>query len=215
MKKIFLIAGICLMATQSFSQSFYKNALVTTLDFGFDVYQVDYHYQLIGTNVIKDNKNGAASRSLVIGGEYGLANWFGIGLLLKPETYYTKYDTSTGSTPTAKSFDATLLLNFHVIRSAHFDLPLGLNLGFSHLQYNENDFGNNQIYGAGSYVDFHINPRFYFQRFGLNADVSFPIINYSNMTSNNSTFNQYVLADWKGSGVGFSIGFQYRFLNGK
>jgi len=215
MKKIFLLIAVCLMAEQGFSQSFYKNALVANVNFGIDIYHVDYSYRIINTNNVKVTHNGAAAKNISFGAEYGLANWFGVGLQFKVDNFYTKYDSTTFSTPSATGFEGALELNFHVVRTAHFDLPIGFNLGTSHLQYNENDVSNNQIYGAGSYLDLHINPRFYFKRFGLNLDITFPKVNYSNMTSNNATFNQYVLADWKGSGFGFSFGFQYRFFSGK
>lgn len=216
MKK-FCILLSCLFSLSSFSQSFYKNALVTWVDFGVDAYVVQYHYSAKLSNnstLNHDETSGAASHGVALAAEYGLAKWFGLGIKLKPDNFYTKYDSTTMSKPSASSFEGAVVANFHVVKTTHFDLPIGIDLGFSSLNYRQNDVTNTQVYGSGTYADLHINPRFYFGRFGLNINLSFPALHY-NITTNNSTFNQYILADWKGTGFGFSFGAQYRFLSAK
>ena len=214
MKKIFALFTY-LISVQAFSQSFYKGALVLDANVAIDAYSVDYKYQLKNTNLISEHKSGAASSNFNIGLEYGLTKWLGIGLRGKFDNYFTKRDSTTHSTPTAKGAEIAFILNAHLVKVDHFDLPIGIDLGYSHLDYFQNDVGNNQIYGSGGYFNFHINPRVYFKRFGFNLNIAVPIIHYANMTSNNSTFNQYVLADWKGTGFSMGLGIQYRFLNAR
>lgn len=214
MKKILLLFT-CIISMQVFPQSFYKGALVFDANVGIDAYSVDYKYKLKNTNLVNEQKNGAASSNFNLGLEYGLTNWFSLGLRGKFDNYFTKRDSTTHSTPTAKGTELALIINAHVVKTEHFDLPLGIDLGYSHLNYAQNDIGNNQIYGSGSYFNIHVNPRLYIKRFGFNLNLAVPFINYSNMTSNNSTFNQYVLANWKASGFSMGLGIQYRFLSAK
>jgi hypothetical protein len=216
MKKVFIFF-ICLISGSLFSQSFYKGALVVNVNAGVDAYAVKYHYQLINTNQTQshDETDGAASYNFNLGVEYGFNKWFGIGLRGRYDTYFTKRDSTTHSTPKANGIEAALALNAHVVHVRHFDLPIGMDFGYSHLNYAQNDAGNNQIYGNGSYFNLHINPRFYIGKFGFNVSAAIPFINYSSMTSNNSTYNQYVLANWKAAGVSFGIGVQYRFFEVK
>ena len=204
-----------MLSAPLFSQSFYKGALVSDINLGVDIYSVQYHYQLKNSTLSTDKKSGAASSNFNLGLEYGVTNWLGIGLRGKFDNYYAKYDSTTRSKPTVKGAEISLLVNAHVIRSKHFDLPIGIDLGYSHLNFFQNDLANNQIYGNGSIFNLHLNPRVYFGRFGFNLNMAFPFITYKNMTSNNATFNQYVLANWKASGFSLGFGLQYRFLRAK
>jgi hypothetical protein len=197
---------------QIFSQSFYKGALVLNTNLGIDAYAVDYHYQIIGTNITSDKKSGAASGTLNVGLEYGLNKWFGIGLFSKFDNYITKYDSVTMAKPNVGGLELALMLNAHIVHINHFDLPIGFNIGYSHLNYQNSTY---TLYGNGSYFDLHINPRFYIKKFGFNLNIAIPFVHYNNLTSNNSTFNQYVLADWKGAGLGLGLGIQYRFFSAK
>jgi hypothetical protein len=206
---------ICIVSLHVFSQSFHKGALVFDANTGIDVYGVKYHYQLKNTNTTHDESNGAAAYNFNFGLEYGLFNWLGVGLRGKFDHYFTSQDSTTHTTPTVKGYEIALLVNAHVVHTNHFDLPIGFDLGYSHLNYFENDISNNQIYGNGSYFNIHINPRFYIGRFGFNINTAVPFINYSNMTSNNAIYNQYILANWKAVGFSFGFGVQYRFLKAK
>lgn len=214
MKKLTLLF-ICVMSGQMFSQSFYKGALVVNANAGLDVYGVKYHYQLKGTNQVHDEVDGAASGNINLGVEYGFNKWFGIGLKGKFDNYLTRTDSTTKSTPTAKGLELALSLNAHVVHVKHFDLPIGMDIGYSHLKYMQNDVDNNQVYGNGSYFNLHINPRFYIGKFGFNINMAIPFINYSNMSSNNALYNQYVLANWKAVGLSVGAGIQYRFFEAK
>ena len=221
-KKIILLF-ICISSLQTFSQSsgsqvssqsFYKGALVFDVNTGLDIYGVKFNYQTKNITPAKDTttKSGAGSTNFNFGLEYAVSNWLGLGVKAKFDKYIAGKDSSTHSTPTIRGIELAAVVNAHVVRVKHFDLPIGLDLGYSNLNYHLNDVGNNQIYGNGSYFNFHINPRIYFKRFGFNINIGVPFINYASLTSNNLTFNKYILADWKASGVSLGIGLQYRFL---
>ncbi len=223
-KKIALFF-ICISSLQLFSQSsnpqapfqsFYPGALIVDLNTGIDVYGIKFNYQTKNINPPRDTTahGVAASTNFNFGVEYGLNNWFGLGIKAKFDKYVAGKDTTTHSTPTIRGIELAAVANAHVVRLPHFDLPLGIDLGYSNLNYHLNDAGNNQIYGNGSYLNFHINPRIYIKRFGFNINFAVPIINYS-LTSNNLTFNKYILADWKAAGISLGIGIQYRFLSAK
>ncbi len=214
MKKLIILLNL-LFCMQGYSQSFYKGALVVNAGAGLDAYGVKYHYQIKGTNQTHDETNGAASYNFNVGVEYGFNKWFGLGLRGKYDTYFTSRDSTTHSIPTANGLEIALALNAHVVHVRHFDLPIGMDVGYSRLNYHQNDLGDNQIYGNGSYFNLHINPRFYIGKFGFNINMAIPFINYANMTSNNSTYNQYVLANWKAAGLSFGAGIQYRFFEVK
>ncbi|MBS1652957.1 MAG: hypothetical protein JSU07_13205 [Bacteroidetes bacterium] len=201
----------CLIST---AQSFDKKNLVVDLSFGLEAYAVSYNYKLHYNNsTIKDTttKSGAVNRFGALGIEYGIHKRFGAGIRLKSNRYFTSKDANTGATPDASSFEANVQLNYHPLIFNHFDLVIGSDIGYSYLNYNTNDVMNNKIYGGGSYFNLYLNPRFVFKNFGLNARIFFPTVNYINLTSNNQTFNNYVIAAWKGTGFGMSIGLQYRF----
>jgi hypothetical protein len=213
-KKI-AILFICLSSLQVFAQSYsmYKGALVVEANVGVDIYGVTLKEQTKNINPVKDTTvhNLAASSNFNFGLEYGLSQWFGIGIKAKFDRYAASKDTTTHSTPTVRGIELAAVVNAHVVHVKHFDLPIGLDLGYSSLTDHENDVANTQIYGNGFYANLHINPRLYIGRFGFNLNMGVPFINYS-LTSNNLNFNKYILADWKA--VGFSLGFgiQYRFL---
>lgn len=207
-----IIIFLSFFTIQVSGQSFYKGALVTDLNFGFDAYKIRQHSVDKNTNKITDTTNGAAAKNISIGAEYGVHKLIGLGLRVKYDRYVTEKDSASGFTPTAGGVEAGLLANFHLVRKEHFNLSVGIDLGYSGFIYNFNDGLNTQIYGNGFWYDFHITPRYYFKKFGLSATLYFPGIRYPNLTSNDEAFNKNTSISWKSSGVGFNLGLQYRFL---
>jgi hypothetical protein len=215
MKKI-ILAVFALASFAANAQSFYKGALVADLNWGVEVYNVAYHYALkSNTNIDTTTHSGAASKSFGLGVEYGVTNWLGLGLCGKIDNYVTSKDAVTGTQPTAGGGQFGAIINFHVLRKQHFNLVLGINAGYSHLTYKTNDYFGTEVYGDGVWSRFSVIPRYYFGRFGIEASLNFPRINYPNMTTSSKTLNSYIVSSWKASGVGFGFGVQYRFLNSK
>lgn len=197
------------------AQSFQKGSLVITANYGFDAYSIKQSTRLYNVpNSNSDTTTGAAGTNWNIEAEYGLLNWLGVGIHLKLDNYITSYDSANHYKPTAIGFEGGVLINIHIIRTQHFDLLAGCNLGFSTFTYTFDVF-NDQVYGSGSWTDLHLSTRFYFGRFGLNLNFYRPEISYPNLTTNNSNIGlgESVLTSWLGTGGGASIGIQYRIIN--
>jgi len=216
MKKL-IIALFAFMAFQvSAQKSFYKGALVTDLNYGVDIYQVHFHYELKVNPYTKyDHYDKAGSKSVNFGGQYGVNDWFGLGVRVKFDNYITAKDSVSKLTPTANGLEIGLITDCHMIRAKHFDLSAGLDIGYSNFTFNANDIAGNQLYGSGLWTNVHIIPRVYFGPFGFNIALNFPAVRYNNMTYSNSTINQYINPTWKGSGTGLTFGIQFRFLKAK
>lgn len=195
-------------AQVSSEQSFQKGSLIASLSYGFDIDNVklqEVNNYLTPPQTI--NSTGkAGSGNLNLGGEYGVNNWLGLGLQFKLDSYLHSSNVSQ-----ANGFEGGIIVNAHIVRHKHFDFLAGLDIGASTLTLTLNDGFNDQVYGSGSWFDFHLTTRIYFGKFGINTTLYFPSINYT-ITTNNSTFNEYIADSWKASGFGFNIGIQYHFL---
>ncbi len=198
------------------AQSFYKGALVADLNYGFDIYTVKSHVSY-KNNIIPDENttDGAVSTSPNLGVEYGVLNWFGVGIRGKFDKYVTSKDSASGITPKANGTEVGLIVNFHLLRKKVFNLIAGFEGGYSHLLYRSNDIMGTEAYGDGTWINLHLTPRFYFGRFGISTSINVPFINYPNMTTSNTNFNSIVSWSWKATGFGMNFGVQYRFFKEK
>lgn len=214
MKKNVFILFIIASTIGMQAQSMQMGTLLVEGRAGLEVYATEYNYKLKNTGFQKDTtiNDGAANKNYTLGAEVGLAKWFSVGLYGKYNIYFTQTDDVTKAKPEANSKELFLALNLHLVKSTHYNLYLGTNLGFSSLKYNSNDIANSKLSGTGSYVDLHLGNRFYIKKFGFNLNIHVPSVNYNKMTSNNDLFNQYVISTWKGRGFGMSAGIQYRIL---
>jgi len=195
------------------AQTFQTGSLIVSAAYGFDVYSLREHEIETYTSPAgtKEVNSGAASGNINVGGEYGVTNWLGLGLQFKFDNYLHKDSGNTGI-QSAYGFEYGAIINFHIVRHLHFDLLGGLDLGLSSLTLTSNDGYNDQIYGKGGWFDIHFTTRVYIGKFGFSATLYFPTINYPTLTSNNQTFNTYIIDSWHASGTGLNIGVQYHFL---
>ncbi len=212
------ITILFLMASSFFvnAQSFYKGALVTELNTGFEVYNtvLKIHIKNTGTSRDTTQNDKAGNTNFGFAGEYGLHKRFGIGFRFKANNYFTSKDSATNTKPSVKTNDFVVVLNYHPIIKNKFDLVLGADIGYSSFEYKVNDKDNFIISGGGSYFSLYANPRIYFGRFGINFKLYAPFVNYTSLTTNNADFNKYItITNWKGSGFGLGFGIQYRFLD--
>jgi hypothetical protein len=93
-----------------------------------------------------------------------------------------------------------------------FDLILGTDIGFTALKISVDDVYNTVRRGNGAYASIYINPRLYFKRFGINLKTYLPYVSYANLKSNQDQLDQFMITKWKASGVGVSLGIQYRLF---
>src|SRR3989344_3536457 len=182
------------------------------LQFGIDIYNTQYttHYKInsLDTTIVSTDRAGCKNVSLSY--EYEVIKRLGIGVRAKFNNYFTSNDSLTQTTPTAKSQDYMLAVNYHLVDKDKFDLGAGISFGGSHLLYKSNNTANDIVTGNGSYFQFQLSPRFIIKKkVGLGITLYSPIVNYTKMTTNNSTVNQYAFTKWKGSGTGFSFALSY------
>lgn len=216
MKKLILALVVFASIQLNAQKSFYKGALVADLNYGIDIYNVHFHYELKTSPYTKyDSYDKAGSKSFSLGGQYGITNWFGAGLRIKSDNFIVSQDSVTKITPKATGVEVGLITDFHMVRAKHFNLSAGLDIGYSNFTYSANDKAGNQLYGSGLWTNFHIIPRVYFGRFGFNVALNFPAVRYNNMTYSNKTLNQYINPSWRGSGFGVTFGIQFRFFKAK
>jgi len=208
MKKLLLGISVFMLSFSVISkaQTFQTGSLIVSAGYGFDIYSVKLHEINNYKGQTKDTTSGAASGNFNLGGEIGVAKWLGLGVQLKFDSYLHNSNVSQ-----AGGFEGGLIVNAHIVRHLHFDLLAGLDLGGSGITLTSNDGTNTQIYGNGSWADIHFTARIYFGKFGVNATLYFPVINYT-ISSNNSSFNEYIDDSWKANGEGINIGIQYHFL---
>lgn len=213
-KNLFILVILCLEIPIYYAQSFTGNSLLLHLNAGIEILHTEYKYIIKNNNLDTLIKDKAANSNYYLGIEYGILKWLGIGIKGKVNQYFTQKNHITNATPTAHSFDIAFTIRTHLFRKKHFDLPIGISIGGSSLTYNNNDpYNPITVYGKGSYFDIHIQPMIYFNRLGVNVYVGTPFIHYNDMATNNANINQYVLMDWKGKGLIFGLGLQFRFLN--
>jgi hypothetical protein len=213
-----LLTALHVSAQKNYQEgkSFYKGALVADANYGIDIYNVHYHYELKVAPYTKyDTYDKAGSKSFSLGAQYGVTNWFGMGLRGKFDNYIVSQDSVTKLTPKVTGFEVGLATDFHAVRVKHFDLSAGLDIGYSNFTYRANDAAGNELYGDGLWTNVHIVPRVYFGPVGFNVAINFPAVKYNNMIYSDRTINQYVNPTWRGSGGGVTFGIQYRFLKPK
>jgi hypothetical protein len=216
---VFILLTALQVSAQKTSQegkSFYQGALVADANYGIDIYNVHYHYETKTTPVGKyDTYDKAGSKSFSLGAQYGVTNWFGVGLRGKFDNYIVSQDSVTKLTPKVTGFEIGVVTDLHAIRAKHFDLSAGLDLGYSNFVYKANDPSGNELYGSGLWTNVHIVPRVYFGPVGFNIAINFATVQYKNMTFSSTTLNQYINPTWRGSGGGVTFGIQYRFFKPK
>lgn len=213
MKKIFtLVITLCLL--NSYSQSFYKGALVVDAAGGIEIFNTTSTYTDKSSGKSESDVDRAGNSNFNFGAEYGLHKRFGAGIRFKTDNYFVEKDTVNNNTGTVKGMEILAQLNYHPVSTKNFDLLIGADFGYSMLRYNFNDADNTRFSGNGLYYSLYLNPRLYFGRFGINMKLGAPFLNYGDIRSNDPDFNKEFSLKMKGS-PGFQLGFgiQYRFLN--
>jgi hypothetical protein len=208
MKKIILTALGFIVINLNAQKSFEKKTNV--IGFGLDLGIYDY-VSTIGSSSASSNSK-AANKMLSLQYERGILNWLGIGAKVQLSDYFTEKDSVTGSKPSVKAIDATILVNAHFFRSKYVDLLAGFNVGYSHLNWEARDANISAAKGGGMAIDFHIQPRFYFgNHVGMFINLAYVNYNYQNMDFTNTTSKVNDILDLKGGGVNFGLGFQGKF----
>lgn len=230
MKKIIILFVSILTVANSFAQdkAFQKGDFSIGLGAGFAGYgttatnaydQLFWNGSAIVTQRVDTTENsGAISAVFPLTLEYGLSNWFGLGARVAYNKYYANGDsTNLNIKPTVYGFDGDLMLNFHFIKTVHFDMPLSIIVGYSGFTYKVNDANKSMAKDNGLNYGFALTPRIIVgKHIGLFVNVGYMGYNYPSMVFSNSTDSN--LNDdnnqefsLKGSGVNLGLGLICKF----
>ena len=208
MKKIIVLALTIMVVNLKAQKSFEKNTNV--IGFGLDLGIYNYVSTIGSSSASSSSK--AANKMLSLHYERGVLNWLGIGAKVQLSDYFTEKDSITGSKPSVKAIDATVLINAHFLRSKHVDMLAGFNVGYSHLNWEARDANISAAKGGGLAIDFHIQPRFYFgNHVGMFLNLAYVNYNYQNMDFTNTTSKVNDILNLQGGGVNFGFGLQGKF----
>jgi hypothetical protein len=214
-------------------KAFEKGDFTVDLGIGFGLYGTKTHtevnkdvYYWNGSSIAvrkervsNDTTDGAGATIYPLKFEYGVTNWLGVGARFAHSNYIEEKDSITGIKPKFTSFDAGIVLNFHLVKSKRFDMPISVNFGYSSFKYLSNDATGGKGKDNGINYGIGILPRIYFgdhvgMFFNLGyAGYNYPSIKFSNNTDSN--LNDDNGQDWlykiKGSGMNIGIGLIGKF----
>lgn len=221
MKKILLtIAAITALTNMNAQdKAFEKGNVCVGLGIGLGVYGTQLHATSTYGNVTveDDTTDGAISTIIPLTVEYGVTNWLGIGLRGAYSNYFTERDSITGYKEKTTSFDADLMLNFHLIKSKRFDMPIVLTIGYSNFKIKNNDPINSMAKDNGMNFGIALNPRIYFgDHIGMFFNVgyvgfAYNSLEFSNDMDSNLNDNHNTKFSLKGNGANLGLGLIVKF----
>jgi hypothetical protein len=234
MKKIILTVAVLssfITFSKAQDKAFHKGTIAVDLGIGFSIYGTKSHEEydakvwngtaIVTERIKKDTTDGAAATVIPLSVEYGVTDWFGVGARFAHSKYIANADsTNNFIKPSVRGLDADLLLNFHLVKGKHFDMPIQLVVGYSNLRYKANnpntsasgqpDNGNAMLKGGGLNYGIELVPRIFFgSHIGMFFNVGYMGYSYKNMIfSNNSDSNLNDTDNHKYGikGNGFNIG---------
>ncbi len=202
-----------LIHAQDSQESFDKHALVFSVGFGGSGYNINENYSASSKpGRIFSTNFGTSSATYPVSVEYALFKWLGIGVTGQFDSYYLKKDSISNFQPTAKGLELGLLFNLHLIRTRHVDFLAGASIGNSNFTENT-DPNSDQLNGNCPWVNLNATLRYYFGRIGLYGSLGYQTMNYTSLTSNNSSLNkvlQYIPTSWAAKSESITFGLQLR-----
>ncbi len=236
MKKItltFLAFSFFATGINAQDKSFQKGTIAVDLGIGFAVYGTKSHEEYNsqvwnGTSfstvrIKKDTTDGAASTIIPVSVEYGVTNWLGVGARFGYSKYIANADsTNNNIKPTVRGLDVDLVLNFHLVKTKRFDMPINLIVGYSKFNYKANnpntspvgfpDNGNSMAKDNGLNYGISLVPRIYFgDHIGMFFNIGYmgyyyPSITFSDNSDSNLNDNNNQDQKFKLKGNGFNLG---------
>ena len=213
MKRLCILAGFLGASALAAQRGHHLGSVVLDFNTGIEAFNSTNYYKLAGPDGLRDTSINADAGSAngSVGLEIGIGRFVGIGVRGKTSYFFRSLDAVMNSRPDVHSNDLLLMLNLHPLPFKRFDLVLGSELGVSKLIFDVNDLYQTMITGKGGYFAIHVSPRFYLKRFGFNLKASLPVFSYNDLR-HSSDSSDYLLSRWKASGIGVSMGVQYRFF---
>lgn len=208
MKKITLVVVALVSLKVTAQKSFERGTNVIGLgaDLGY------YNYTSTIASTAESESNAALNKMLNLQYERGVANWLGIGAKIQLCDYFTSRDSVTGAKPQVRALDAMLLVNGHFIRAKYVNMLIGVNGGYSTLNWEARDQAVSNAKGGGFTFDVHLQPRFYFgKHVGMFLNLAYTHYSYKDMDFDNTFTHISDILDLKGGGVNFGLGLQVKF----
>jgi hypothetical protein len=220
------------ISSKAQDKAFEKGNFTVDLGAGFGLYGTKIHteenkysYTWNGSSFVKtkvgitqnDTTDGAVSTIYPLKVEYGVTNWLGVGARFAFSDYFEERDSITGIKPNFTSFDAGIVLNFHLIKSKRFDMPISVNCGYSSFKFISNDIKDSKGKDSGINYGISILPRIYFgDHIGMFFNIGYAGYNYPSIKfSDNTDSNLNDENDWKyrirGNGANIGIGLIAKF----
>ncbi len=204
----FLVISIAVNAQD---KAFQKGNIVIDAGLGLAVYATKLHTEVATSSgtLSRDKTDGAASAIYPIQAEYGLKNWFGLGARFAYSNYYDSANTDS------RGLDFDLLINFHLIKTKRFEMPISLIVGYSNLKIKYNDAFSTIAKDNGSNSGFMLSPRFYItDHFGLFLNLgrlsySYPSLTFAN-SRNTNIFGPNTTVAVSGRGLNFGFGVVFK-----
>jgi hypothetical protein len=240
MKKIILVtAAFCFLLSGLKAQdekAFHKGSIAIEAGVGLAIYGTKIHTEsdqkvftgsgFVTKRIVDDTTDGAGSTIYTINGEYGVNDWLGLGLRFGYSNYFedTEHDTIFGTAytykPKVRSVDFGLNVNFHLVKTKRFDMPICVTLGYSNFKYWQNNPNSNfpglpdngGAMGKDNGMNFGILlvPKIYFSdHVGMYFNIGYMGYKYPSIAfSNNSDADLNNDNNWKYTlkGNGFNIG---------
>ncbi len=213
MKRLFILAGFLGASALAAQRGHHLGSVVVDFNTGIEAFNSTNYYRLGGADGSRDTSVNADAGNAngSIGIEIGIGRFIGIGVRGKTSYFFRSLDAVMNSRPDVHSNDLLFMLNLHPLPFKRFDLVLGSELGISNLKFDANDLYQTMITGKGGYFAIHVSPRFYLRRFGFNLRASLPVFSYNDLRHSGES-RDYLLTKWKASGLGVSLGVQYRIF---
>jgi hypothetical protein len=198
---------------------FEKGSIVIDGGIAFALYKTKIHQEISipSAPVYKHDTTDAAGGPLyTIRGEYGVTDWFGAGLRFGYTNFIQEKDSVTGTKPKSTGIDFGVAVNFHLIKTRRFEMPVSMSFGYGGIKIRQNDTYDTQARGKGTGFTMALMPRIYFtDHIGMNfvlgyGSYNYGNIQYSNKDDNNLNKTWNTKVTLKGSGAQIGIGLQVK-----
>ncbi len=192
-----LLCLLLLLPFAAAAQSFERGDLIFSAGIDLGVYGTE------GFNPLDQIKNAddAVSRIIPLGFEFGLTNHLGIGFEVRPNSYASNKDSST-----AKNTDFSLMVNYHFLRSAFFNMQIGVKYGLSNFNY-KNKIDQGEFNATGGHFQADLGANFFLgEHFGFNVHAAYNHLSYpggkiEDVFGSKSDYELYL----KGANIGAGI----------
>ncbi len=200
-KKIILLAVLFVAVTVTNAQekAFIKGKFIIGASASFGLYATKSHteWDYLHFHAEQDTTDGAASGIYALNLEYAVNNWLGIGGRFGYSKYWAERDSITGIKPSVHGWDGDLTLAFHFVKTKHFDMPIQLTVGYSHIKYLALNSTNSTAEGGGLNYGIALVPRIYFgDHIGMFFNIGYAGYNYPNLTLTDDS-NIYNIVNYK------------------